>query len=255
MSWIYFVEARKSSTRRIGLANHLTETKEGLDTFFSLVYYSRIRFAHNLIPLLLASLLPTGALILSIFAPDQKTTFFQDDISLRDPAHYGFINVGSHTDCLKTLFFEELAKRHEGKLRCIHYFPGLVLDAAPQLWGNDDIPLWMKVLFPILRPVLRFGPTSLGWEECGERVVFQFSAAGSWPARGKVVEREEEAEAAMGSDGVVGGGAYKGNWNGDLIPSSKKLEELRQEKWGKRAWDHTMKVFETIGRGEVYTGC
>lgn len=133
-----------------------------------------------------------------------------------------------------------------------------MLDASPGVWGNDDLPLWMKVALPVLKPLLKFGPTSLGWAECGERVVFHFSGASRWPARGKVVEGKNEGEgleAAVGSDGVVGGGAYKGNWNGEVVPTSKKIDDLRKEGWGKKAWDHTMGVFEVIKRGEVYTGC
>lgn len=68
----------------------------------SSLYYSRMRFIMQLLPLLLASPLP--AHVVSVFGPGRDDEIFPDDLSLRDPKRYGFMNMGSHVAYMTTVF-------------------------------------------------------------------------------------------------------------------------------------------------------
>lgn len=46
----------------------------------SLLYYSRMRFIMNLSPLLLNSVLPTGAHVVSVFGRGREAKIFADDL-------------------------------------------------------------------------------------------------------------------------------------------------------------------------------
>lgn len=161
--------------------------------------------------------------------------------------------MGSHAAYMKTFFFEELAKKYEGKLAFMHYFPNLVITDG---FVDKRLPAWLKVVFWVLMPLLKW--YGVPREECGERVLFL--ASGRYPARGGKVEGEvgigigrNEAGTAMGSDGVVGGGAYRVDWNGGVVPLWPTYEGLRREGFEKKVWEHTMKAFEVIESGNVFT--
>jgi hypothetical protein len=225
------------------------ETKEGLDTLLSLLYYSRMRLTLRLLPALLAS---PSAHIISIFGPGRDKTLYPTDLSLRNPKNYNFTNMGSHAAYMKTFFFEKLAKRHEGKLAFVHYFPSLVITDG---FVDRRLPVWVRGLLWVCMPLLRWYGVPRG--ECGERVLFL--ASDRFPARGKEIDGSEDSNAqtaagiAMGSDDVVGGGAYRVDWNGGVVPLGPKYECLRSEGFERKVWDHTMKAFEVIERGEVFT--
>ncbi|KAG9230434.1 hypothetical protein BJ875DRAFT_385178 [Amylocarpus encephaloides] len=236
-----------SSFSFTGSDDEKTETTEGLDSFLSLLYYSRVRFTTQLLPLLQKSTFPRSATVISVFGPNRRTEFFPDDLSLRDPGHYSFMNAGSVAATLKTFVFEELAKKSAGQVRFCPYFPGLVTETEG--FKDEDLPLWFKVLWPVVRPVAKL-LVGVGKLECGERVMFHLS--GRFPARG--LDRvDPELEVAVGSDGLVGGGAYRCDWNGELVSTTKEFETLREEGWAEKSLDHTMRVFEIIESGKLYT--
>lgn len=172
----------------------------------SLLYYSRVRVTTQLLPLLLSSTLP--AHIISIFGPQRDTALIPSDLSLRDPKNYGYISSGVHAAYFKTFFFEHLANRYEGKLALIHYFPGLVLTEA--FWDPNH-PRVLRWGFRLGAPLLRM--MAVKGEQSGERVIF--NAPPRFPARGeKVQEKKGGIGIVVASDGVVGGGTYKVDWNG-----------------------------------------
>lgn len=215
----------------------------------SLLYYSRMRFITRLLPLLLASPLP--ARVVSVFGPQRNDKIFTDDISLRSPKNYGFMNMGSHVAYLTTFFMEQLAAKHAGQLSLVHYFPGLVMTKS--LYDERRLPRWLRytwkfVLLP-LSPLI-----SVPREESGERVLFL--ASSRFPPRGtaEVAQGAGDGEAAVSSDGVVGGGAYRIDWNGEVMPMKKTYARLREEGMLERSWAHTMQAFEDIEAGRVFTG-
>lgn len=156
------------------------DTIENLDASLSLLYYSRIRLVTNLLPYLLESTCPTGAHILSIYAAGLETSglLHPSDLSLLSPTNYTFSNCRTHAIAMKTMAFETLAQKHEGKLSLTHIYPGLVIHDGFEKKGS---PWWFKVVWRLLSPFARF--VDVGIEEIGRRVLFfcgeRFCARGS----------------------------------------------------------------------------
>jgi hypothetical protein len=225
------------------------ETSEGLDRYFSLLYYSRMRFIIQLLPLLVASSLP--AHVISVFGPHRSGSLFEDDLSLRDPKNYSFNNACSHTAYFKTFFMEYLAAQNPGKLSLVHFFPGLVLTES---FEDPSLPRVIRWTFKYGAPILKAFAVSA--DKVGERLLF--NASERYPARlanGKsVVQKPGGIEVAESSDGVVGGGAYRVNSEGEQVATEKQYKKLREEGWLDKVVAHTLKVFEEIQAGRVFTG-
>ncbi|EXJ59282.1 hypothetical protein A1O7_06714 [Cladophialophora yegresii CBS 114405] len=229
------------------------DTKEGLEFRVSLLYYSRMRFIGNLLPLLLASELP--AHVISVFAAGMEGEFHVNDISIRDPQHWGTLTVRSHVCVMHTFFFEHLAKQHPGKLSLVHVFPGMVMTKA---FTNPGVPLWGRVMFRISRPVLSVFSTPVA--ESGERTLF-LASPHRFPAhRGSGDQPTNAASAgtpnlvvATGTDGKTGSGAYAVDIDGETCHKAKMIEKYKAEGVGEKIWEHTMKVFGVIASGNVWT--
>lgn len=221
-------------------------TSEGLDAVMSLMYYSRMRFTLQLLPLLLASPLP--AHVVSVYNPNLEGKLIADDLGLRKPGNIGLI-ASSHIGHLNTMFMESLAAKHPGKLALVHLYPGFVFTGA-----EKSLPGWFQVLWRwVLQPICSFWEVKP--EECGQRVVFY--ASGVYPPLEKERNGTKTAdglEIAMSPDGMVGGGAYRVASNGDSIASGKVQKKVREDGMVEKVWEHTMKVFETIEAGKVFTG-
>jgi hypothetical protein len=227
------------------------ETTEGLDTFMSLVYYSRMRFITKLLPLLLASSLPARAV--SVYGPGRDTNWIPDDLSLRSPKNYSFWNAGCHVAYFTTFFMEYLAAQHPGKLALTHYFPGLILSDG---FADPTHPLWFRALFKYGGPLIKMMPMSLAPEECGARTLFNVSPR--FPPRtldGKAADLVNAGPigVAESSDGIVGGGAYRVNYNDEQVPTPKQYKKMREDGWLDKCVEHTLKAFEVIGAGGVFT--
>ncbi|KAK9427027.1 putative oxidoreductase ENV9 [Lipomyces doorenjongii] len=226
------------------------ETSEGLEMSLSLLYYSRMRFVTQLLPLLLASPLPGR--VVSVFFPGRDTKLILDDLSLRSPQNFGFGNLGSHAAYMTTFFFEILAASHPGKLSLSHYLPWLVMTPA---FKGDGVPTWFKRVFAITSPLFRL--LSISPKECGARVLFHTSSR--FPARSSGAESKspaklENVKVALSSDGILGGGAYRTNWNGEVVPLGKGYKQIRKGEVSKKVWDHTMKAFQEISAGSYFSG-
>ncbi|MCJ1393101.1 hypothetical protein MMC18_005973 [Xylographa bjoerkii] len=232
------------------------ETKEGLDMLMSLLYYSRMRFVMNLLPLLLASPLP--AHIVSVYAAGKEGKLFPEDLSLRASQHYGQANVRSHVTYMTTLFMETLAERHPGQLSLVHVFPSVVITDA---FYNAGLPTWFKLTFRLAAPILR--PFTVPPEENGQRILFlatpryparQVTDSETTTKRGEASAHHGDAEVAVGTDGNRGSGAYACNSDGETIPLKGTYRKLREEGLAKKVWDHTIKAFDDIEAGGVFTG-
>lgn len=155
---------------------------------------------------------------------------------------------------MKTLFFEHLAKKYPGKISLIHYFPGLVFTDA---FGDPKLPFWFKTAFTVLKPLLNLSSRTIGREETGERLLFL--ASSRFPARkdsgggaGKTVGKEDEIGVATASDGVVGGGAYRIIYSGEVIPTVEAYARHRKEGLPEKCVQHTLEAFEEIEEGIVF---
>jgi hypothetical protein len=233
------------------LAKSVTDTVEGLDTFMSLLYYSRMRITTQLLPLLLASSLP--AHIVSVFGPGRDQKWIPTDLSLRSLDDYGFMSSGSHAAYFTTFFMEHLAAQHPGKLALTHYHPGLVLGKG---FANPALPWWFRAIFKYFGPLIKLMPMALDGPESGQRTLF--NVTNKFPARAtgdKAVNAKNgnDIEVAESSDGIVGGGAYRVAWNGEQVATPKNYVELRAEGWLQKTVEHTLKAWEVIESGKVFT--
>ena len=235
-------------TASSSLRSQTPETTKGLDTFMCLLFYSRMRFTTRLVPLLLASSLP--AHVISVYGPGRDTTFIPDDLSLRSPKNYGFGSPGSHAAYLTTFFMEHLAIQNANKIAFVHYFPGLLLS---EVFQDPTFPLWFRAVFRYGAPIIRLSPMTLDGKVSGERTLF--NASHRFPPRSAdgrpVVSKDGVAES---SDGIVGGGAYRVNYNNEQVATGKHYVKLKAEGWLEKVVEHFLRAYEEIEAGRVYTG-
>jgi len=207
------------------------------------MYYSRMRFTTQLLPLLLESSLP--ARVISVFAAGTESKLFLDDLSLREPSRYGYFQARSHITYMKTVFFESLAAKYPGKLSLTHLFPGLVMTPA---FKDPAAPAWFKAAWFIVSPVMRF--SAVPADEIGARVLFL--ATDRFPARQSEKSLGSDANAATGTDGNLSSGAYSVGEKSETIPVSSAYKHVDKEVLLKRGWDHTMKAFADIEAGRKF---
>ncbi|QGA21013.1 hypothetical protein EYB26_008723 [Talaromyces marneffei] len=225
-------------------------TSEGLNMSLSLLYYSRMRFVAQLLPLLTASPLPGR--VVSVYGPGRDTKLILDDLSLGKPQNFNFTTLGSHAAYMTTFFFEKIAAGNSGKISLSHYFPNLVITPA---FKGDGVPGWFKGVFTAVSPLFKL--LSVSPSECGDRVLFHTSPR--FPARPSESKTQSPAKignvtVAMSSDGVRGGGAYRVNWNGEDVPLGKGYKNMRKDEVRKKVWDHTMTVFHDISNDGHFAG-
>jgi len=184
--------------------------------------------------------------VVSVYAAGKEAKLFQDDLSLRDPAHYNFANARSHIVYMKTLFMEALADKNTQKLSMVHVFPNLVITPG---FDREHYPLWFKAAWMVAAPFA--GLFSVSQEESGERTLFL--ASSRYPARGTTMT--EYGDVAIGTDGKRGSGAYAVNYDGEVIPTTGAYEKVvgGREELGKKVWEHTMEAFAEIEKGNAFT--
>jgi len=211
----------------------------------SLMYYSRMRMIIKLLPLLLKSTLP--ARVVSVYAAGTEAKLFPEDLSLRDLTHYSYSQARSHMVYMHTLFMETVAEQHRGKLGLIHIFPGLVLGPGFQ---NPELPTWFRIVWRWVFVPLLGRLVTVPAEECGDRMLSL--ASPRYPPRPMDKSKSQEG-VAIGTDGQPGSGVYSLNWNGETNPNTMAYEKINKDEMRKKVWDHTMKAFEVIEAGQVFT--
>lgn len=209
------------------------ETPEGLDAQMSIAYYSRMRFAQNLLPLLREA--PAGRVV-SVLSGGSEGQLWADDLELKD--HYSVSNVAGATGAMNTFFMEELAKKPENnKVSFVHLLPGFVGDT--NIWNKTEHlnAVYRFLLGKVLTPIVAafIGMTS---EQCGERVLFA--------ATEKSFGRGTNEEMAVGSDGSEGVGIYLVHSDSSTVTGPNVLAKMRDEGMGKKVYDHTEGEFRRV---------
>jgi hypothetical protein len=215
----------------------------------SLLYYSRMKFVVNLLPLLRASEFP--AHVISVFAGGGEADLDLEDISLRDPKHYGMAAMRSHVVWLHDFFLEYLAAQNAGKISLVHVFPGLVKTPA---FKNPGVPVWFRALWTVLTPVVKLLTTPLS--EAGERILFLASPS-RFPAKGAiqgVSGAGSDLPVAKGTDGDAGSGAYAVKIDGETAQVHKSYAKYKSEGVGEKLVAHTLRAFDEIKAGKTFTG-
>lgn len=229
----------------------MTETQEGIEWRYSLLYHSRMKFIVNLLPLLRASEFP--AHVISVFGAGKEGELHLDNLSLRETKPHGMLATRSHVAYLHTFFMEYLAAQNPGKLSLVHVFPGLVMTEAFQ---NPGVPIWFKLIWTLFTPITRLLTNSL--TEVGDRILFLASPL-RFPARQTTEQgaaagtKDLDAGIAKGSDGKIGSGAYAVDINGEPVANEKAYKKYREECVGEKLVAYTLRAFEVIQAGEVFT--
>jgi NAD(P)-dependent dehydrogenase (short-subunit alcohol dehydrogenase family) len=88
-------------------ANRASESAEGIDVPHALRYYSRLRFAYDLLPLLSESPSPR---VISILAGGKESAIDLNDLEVHND--FSMVKAAANGTTQTTLAFEELAKTH-----------------------------------------------------------------------------------------------------------------------------------------------
>lgn len=207
-----------------------TETAEGVDRKMALNYYSRMRFATQLAPLLdAASRAGQPSRVVSVLAAGREGKLFMDDLDLK--THFSLPQALNSCASMNSLTAEELAKQNPGTAY-IHTDPGIVKTSYAR-----DMPWYGKMGYNAVFALLgRFIATDL--VESGERHLFM-----GMDARFKAKGEKEGENIAVGSNGVKGSGAYLLKGYGQTT-GSKTLQKLREMGSGKTVFEHMREVHE-----------
>ncbi|MCJ1389268.1 hypothetical protein MMC18_002124 [Xylographa bjoerkii] len=206
-----------------------SETSEGIDKRLCLIYYSRMRFVHNLLPELTATSKEPNSLsrVVTVQSAGHEGPLIEDELELKH--NYSFLNCRSHGAVMNDFACEELAKQHPGTA-FVHVYPGFVKTGIMDHGG-----MLLKLFGTVLKTVL--SPIWVSPEESGERNLFHGSASMFAP------HASAGEEAAVGSDGTKGSGAYLVGWNGKKVGNQTILDALREKQMGNTIWEHTLEVF------------
>ncbi|PWY95920.1 NAD(P)-binding protein [Aspergillus sclerotioniger CBS 115572] len=212
-----------------------TETPEGLDRKLSLHYYARMRFITNLLPSLTHSA-SSGHLsrVISVFSPGNEGKLIENDLDLKQ--NYSLSNAAAHGSTMTSLAMMHFAAAHPS-ISFVHSRPGgvntnLLRDFNPILRG-----LTSGILAMVTPVCSSMGLLSV--KESGERHVFAATS-------GLFAPREERVE-TVGADGVKGSGAYRVDYDSEIVEGKGELlREYLGRGVGEKVWEHTRGVFEKV---------
>ena len=198
-----------------------------------------MRFVHNLLPELTAASKEPNSLsrVVTVYFAGSEGPLIEDDLELKH--NFSLRNCLNHTVVMNDFACEELAKQHPGTA-FVHVYPGFVKTGIVDHGG-----MLMMVVGRVAQMVL--WPIAVSPEESGERNLFHGSASMFAP-RASAGE-----DAAVGSDGTKGSGAYLVSWNGKKLGNQKILDALREKQMGKTIWEHTLEVFRRVEQTEPHT--
>ncbi|OOF90332.1 hypothetical protein ASPCADRAFT_179224 [Aspergillus carbonarius ITEM 5010] len=223
------------------LAISKKDTQEGLDNNHVLRYYARMRFVHNLLPLLSAS--QGSARVISILAAGQEGSIEEDNFDLTKS--WTFMKSNTYAATLNSLAMEHLATTNP-TISFIHAFPGIVRSPLMKsTFGNFA----GSVLTVLSRPI------SMTLEESGERNLFLSTSAAYPPAAPKDpahsgVPLAGGVQTAAASTGKVGGGSYILGYDGSNATREKLMADYRSKHFPNKVWNHTLETFKRVLRSE-----
>jgi NAD(P)-dependent dehydrogenase (short-subunit alcohol dehydrogenase family) len=211
------------------------ETSEGLDHKFALHYYTRMRFIHQLQPLLTAAASAKSlSRVVAVLDPQPGLRFAPDwsDLSLKKS--FSLKNCATHAAVMTNLGFSRLARTNPGT-SYVHAFPGVVDTGV----GRDAFGAYEVLAKPIIWVIkMAMGVKP---EESGQRHLFAATSPSFAPK-----ESGDVKEAAMGGDGERGSGSYLLNWNSDVLADQKAAKRMREEGGEDKVWEHVEDVFKKV---------
>lgn len=218
-------EGRFEYPFRFHESNRCLETVEGLDRKLSLHYYARMRFIHNLIPLL-NNVGQTGhsnnalSRVISVLGAGHETELRLDDLDLRK--HYSVQAYDVHATTMTSLMVKEFASRNPSII-FIHSYPGIVKSRISREAG--------PVMSHIIRSAMFLGRLwMVPGQESGERHLFAATS----------IQFSPEAETPVGGDSS---GAYLLSWDGSEVGNERLLKDYSAKGVRSRVWKHTEEMF------------
>lgn len=221
-----------------------TESSEGIDSPQSLRYYSRLRFAYDLLPLLQAAPKPR---VISILAGGREKSIDLNDLEVKQ--NFSMMKAASNGTTQTTLAFEELAKSNP-RISFIHKYPGFVDTGAVGRLMSSTTGIYaiLATFFRLMvLPVLNLFAMSV--EEAGERGLFLAISSRYPPTElreGGVSGVELPARVEVARSSVVnenGGsnGVYRLKADDHSAPDGDILPDYRKDA-GKIVWESTVSV-------------
>lgn len=208
------------------------DTTEGLDASLTTRYYSRIRIAQLLLPLLNKSRSPH---VVNILAGLKEGRVHEDDLALDNPKNFSVSSGNFHSATMMSLTLEHLASENP-RISFVHAFPGLV---ATPLFNRISSGIRGVVLRYLVAPVVRLFAKDI--TEAGQRGLFTATSA-QYSVDDSIVPLAGDVQKAKRSKG----GIFIINEHGEAADNEKVLEDFRKRGVDKKIWDHTMKVFDGI---------
>ncbi|RAL03222.1 uncharacterized protein BO80DRAFT_377127 [Aspergillus ibericus CBS 121593] len=234
------IKSKESSVNLLFLSPGISaihqETSEGLRKITSLLYYSRIRFILNLLPLLQHA---TGLRrVISVGAGGSEGPIDTADFEGRmAPAAF----FRGHITSMTTLTLETLAKQVPA-VSFINGHPGPVKTGLMR--EADNIRMWIVWLVLLLFHRWVCVPLT----ESGDRHLFLTTSA-KYPARqgDDGVPMPEGVSVARGVDGKAGSGVYSVKWDGESADNVIEILDLLREKGVREiVWRYTESQFKRI---------
>ncbi|CAG8961971.1 hypothetical protein HYFRA_00013751 [Hymenoscyphus fraxineus] len=222
------------------------ESPEGLDRKMTLNFYGRMRFIYNLNPLLrnATTSTPNFARSLSILGPGAEGVVNFEDLDLKK--EYSGMRCANHTIVMNDFMTNEFASR-ESSVSYIHSNPGAVNTGL-----SRGLPWYARYALKAATPLL--WPFFTGAEETGSRQLFLATSALYPPAKaadGSTFSSGVPAPRGLppvkGADEKHGSGGYILHYTGEST-GKKILQEYREKGASKTVWEHTMGVFEGLGK-------
>lgn len=222
-----------------------TDTDEGLDKCFALSYYGRMRFIHNLLPLLNQAVAPR---VVSVLAGGQERRLITNDLGLKE--HFSLLNVIDQTTTMHTLALEYVAETNPS-ISFLHVYPGWVQTDIMENFFNSKYRL-SSTLYQILSVLARwlflpiFSLVAMSAEEARERQLFHTTSlrypSARTPQSQSSGQGEGHYEPAFECS-VPGNGVYRVTAKGETVSDTKVLGPLREAHMPERIWNHTIEVF------------
>ncbi|KAI9172513.1 NmrA-like family domain-containing oxidoreductase notO [Paramyrothecium foliicola] len=220
------------------------ETSEGLRYLMALSFYSRLRLAANLLPLIRHA--PSLRRVVTTFAGTKEGKLYINDIPARKEVPMS--GARGHLVTAITLALEALA-RTAPEVSFVHNFPGSV---DTNLIRPEDGLLMQGVKWCFK---IAMYSRWLDKAECGERHAY-LCLADVYPprkvdgaaARGVSLKSEAAQKVIRGIDGTVGSGVYTVDWDNEGPPDTviDLLGKCRAEGMVDRVWNHVEEEFKRI---------
>jgi len=221
------------------------ESSEGIDIPHALRYYSRLRFAYDLLPLLAASPVPR---VISILAGGKESAIDLDDLEVKKD--FSTFKAAANGTTQTTLALEELAKSYPS-ITFIHKYPGLVNTGAVDRMmttatGIYSVPA--NIARWTILPLINLFSTSV--DEAGERGLFIATSARYPPANPKTevvgIPLPQGVKVARSSivESDGGNGVYRLGADDESAEESSVLPGYRSDNAGVTVWEKTQAVWD-----------